>query len=205
MAITDSDPMKNGGIRNLRSQLLSDHWGNLRKYQYEYHREDGSWEMQQREVYDRGNGVAVLLYKKDSDRILLTRQFRLPTHLNGNEGGMMVEVCAGVWEEGTPEEAMLREIEEETGYRLPAVEHVLTTYTSPGSVSEHLHLYLGEYDTSMKVSEGGGADEETEHIEVLEISLPEAMDWIRSGKIQDAKSIILIQYKALLNAQSESQ
>lgn len=189
--------MKNGAIRNLKGELLSDHWGILKKFEYEYQREDDAWELQQREVYDRGNGVAVLLCKKNSDLILLTRQFRLPTHLNDNPGGMMVEVCAGVWEDGSPEEAMLREIEEETGYRLSQVEHILTTYTSPGSVSEHLHLYLAEYDESMKVSDGGGADDETEHIEVLEITLSQALKWIQRGKIQDAKSIILIQHRAL--------
>ncbi len=189
--------MEKGTIRNLRKKVLSENWGRLEKCAYEYQLENGHWEKQQREVYDRGNGVAVLLCEKGGDHVILTRQFRLPTYLNGNEDGMMVEVCAGVLDEDSPEQAMLREIEEETGYRIPGVRHVLTTYTSPGSVSERLFLFQGEYDPSMKVSEGGGADGETEHIEVLEIPLSQALEWIDQGKIRDAKTIILLQHRAL--------
>lgn len=181
----------------MTKELLSDNWGRLEKYNYDYELESGAWEEQIREVYNRGDGVAVLLCEKGSDNIILTRQFRLPTYLNGNEGGMMVEACAGVLDEASPEKAMLREIEEETGYRLPSVRSILTTYTSPGSVSEKLHLYIGEYEQGMRVNEGGGASDETEHIEVLEMGLSQAMEWIRSGRIVDAKTIILLQYRSL--------
>lgn len=192
--------MKYGAVKNLKEELLSDNWYWLKKVTYQYQKEDGEWETQVREVYDRGNGAAVLLYNTEDQSVVLTRQFRMPTFYNGNTDGMMVEACAGILEENDPEKTILKEIEEETGYRVPALEKVFESYMSPGSVTEILHFYLAAYTKEMKVNEGGGVADETENIEVLEMPFQQAMRWIKEGKIKDAKTIMLLQHAALKGA-----
>lgn len=189
--------MKNGNIRNIKKELLSNNWYTLNKVTFEYHREDGEWETQIREAYDRGNGAVILLYNKEKKSVVLTRQFRMPTYLNGNEDGMMVEACAGILEKGNAEETIRMEVEEETGYKIEKVEKVFESYMSPGSVTEILYFFIGEYHEDMKIGEGGGADDETENIEVLEMSFESALQLIASGEIKDAKTIMLLQHAQL--------
>ncbi|MFT6928592.1 MAG: nudix-type nucleoside diphosphatase (YffH/AdpP family) [Sediminicola sp.] len=186
--------MKNGTIRNIREELLSDHWYTLQKVTFEYQKEDGTWEKQVREVYDRGNGAAILLYNKEKGTVVLTRQFRMPTYKNGNPTGMMIEVCAGLLDGDHPEDCIKKEVEEETGYRIRDVKKVFESYMSPGSVSEILHFFIGQYDDQMKVGEGGGSANETENIEILEYEFEEALDLVQQGAIKDAKTIMLLQY-----------
>ncbi len=186
--------MKNGQVRNIKKELLSDHWYTLQKVSFEYQKEDGTWEKQVREVYDRGNGAAILLYNKTKRTVILTRQFRMPTFMNGNPSGMMIEVCAGILEGDHPEDCIRKEVEEETGYRIDKVKKVFESYMSPGSVSEILHFFIGQYNEQMKVGEGGGAAHETENIEILEYSFEEALALIDKGSIRDAKTIMLLQY-----------
>lgn len=126
--------------------------------------------------------------------VILTRQFRLPTYLNGNKSGLMIEVCAGLLDKDDPEACIIRETEEETGYRLHSVKKVFESYMSPGAVTEILHCFIGEYDISMKVSTGGGLEDEHEEIDVIEIPFDQAYVMIESGEIKDAKTIMLLQY-----------
>ncbi|CAG2532905.1 YffH/AdpP family [Maribacter dokdonensis] len=189
--------MKNGGIKNVKREILSDNWYILNKYTYDYQKPDGSWETQEREAYDRGNGAAILLYNSKKKTVVLTRQFRMPTYVNGNEDGMMIEVCAGLLDGDNPADCVRKETEEETGYKINNVEKVFQTYMSPGSVTEELFLFVGEYDDSMKVSDGGGAEDETENIEVLELNFDEAITMVSKGEIKDAKTIMLLQYAKL--------
>ncbi len=186
--------MKNGKIRNIEKVVLSDNWYTLNKFSFEYQKDDGTWEEQHREAYDRGNGAAILLYNKKKGTVILTRQFRMPTYVNGNEDGMMIEVCAGLLDGDKPEDCIKKEIEEETGYEIHDVRKVIETYMSPGSVTEILYLFVGEYEDRMKVSEGGGAENETENIEVLEYSFEKALRMMDSGEIRDAKTIMLLQH-----------
>jgi nudix-type nucleoside diphosphatase (YffH/AdpP family) len=187
--------MKDPKIEIKQTELLSDNWYVLNKVTFDYQKKDNSWITQKREVYDRGNGAAILLYKT----LILTRQFRLPTYLNGNKTGMMIEVCAGLLDQDNPEQCIIRETEEETGYRLTTVHKVMETYMSPGAVTEILYLFVGEYDESMKVSEGGGVEHEQENIDVMEMSYDEAYAMIESGQIKDAKTIMLLQYAKINN------
>jgi len=186
--------MKNGKVRNVNKELLSDNWYTLNKVTFEYHREDGEWETQIREAYDRGNGAVILMYNKEKKTVVLTRQFRMPTYLNGNEDGMMIEACAGILEKGNAEQTIKMEVEEETGYRIDKVEKVFESYMSPGSVTEILYFFVGQYHEEMKVGEGGGAEDETENIEVLEMSFERALQMMQQGQIKDAKTIMLLQY-----------
>lgn len=186
--------MENGRIKNIKRQILSDNWYTLNKYTFEYQKFDGTWEVQKRESYDCGDGAAILLYNRETGNVVLTKQFRMPTYVNENGDGMMVEVCAGLLEGLSPTECILKETLEETGYRLQEVEQVLVTYMCPGSVTQKLYLYIGEYHDEMKVEEGGGADDETENIEVLEMSFEKALEMMTSGEICDAKTVMLLQY-----------
>lgn len=179
------------------STVLSDNWYLLKKYTYSYTRKDGKRLEQTREVYDRGNGSAILLYDKLRGTVVLTQQFRLPTFVNGNSDGMMIEACAGLLDADNPEDCIRREAEEETGYRIEKVEKLFEAYMSPGSVSEMLHFFIAEYDPSMKVAEGGGVEHEEENIEVLEMPFERALEMIDTGEIRDAKTIILLQYVRL--------
>lgn len=186
--------MRNPEIEIKETKLLSDNWYILNRVSFSYKNEKGESEIHNREVYDRGNGAGILLYNSDKKTVILTRQFRLPTFLNGNKSGMMIEVCAGLLDQDNPEQAIIRETEEETGYRIQKVQKVVETYMSPGAVTEILYLFVGEYNESMKVSEGGGLDAEQENIEVLEYTFDEAYAMIESGKITDAKTILLLQH-----------
>ncbi|MFS4456682.1 GDP-mannose pyrophosphatase NudK [Maribacter sp. 2304DJ31-5] len=186
--------MDNNHIKNIKKELLSDNWYTLNKFTFDYQKDDGSWETQHREAYDRGNGAAILLYNREKGTVVLTRQFRMPTYVNGNKDGMMIEVCAGLLDGNSPEDCIRKEVEEETGYKVHRVEKVFESYMSPGSVTEILHFFIGKYETHMKIGEGGGAEDETENIEVLECGFDEALGMIKSGEIKDAKTIMLLQY-----------
>ncbi|PWL38420.1 GDP-mannose pyrophosphatase [Flagellimonas aquimarina] len=186
--------MKYGKVKNIEKELLSDNWYSLNKVTFEYQREDGEWETQIREAYDRGNGAVILLYNKEKGTVILTRQFRMPTYLNGNEDGMMVEACAGILEKGNAEQTIIMEVEEETGYKITEVQKIFESYMSPGSVTEVLYFFIGQYEENMKVSEGGGAEDETENIEVLEMTFQKALQMMSRGEIKDAKTIMLLQY-----------
>jgi nudix-type nucleoside diphosphatase (YffH/AdpP family) len=186
--------MYNPKIEILKTDLLSNNWYILNKVTYRYHKEDQTTETHSREVYDRGNGAGILLYNTKQKTVILIRQFRLPAYLNGSKTGMMIEVCAGLLDKDNPEQCIIRETEEETGYRITTVHKVFETYVSPGAVTEILHLFVGEYDPSMKISDGGGIASEQENIEVLEIPFDVVLKMIEKGEIKDAKTIMLLQY-----------
>lgn len=181
-------------VKIIDTKILSDNWYVLRKITYEYTKKDGTRLTQTREAYDRGNGATILLYNKDQKTVILTRQFRLPTYVNGNESGMMIEACAGLLDKDNAEDCIRRETEEETGYKVTAVRKIFEAYMSPGSVTEILYFFVAEYAKHMKVNEGGGVEHEEENIEVLEIDIEEAMNMISTGHIKDGKTIMLLQY-----------
>jgi len=184
-------------IKNITKKLLSDNWYKLNKYSFDFQLASGLWQRQQREVYDRGNGASILLYNPATKHVILTRQFRLPTYLNGNTDGLLIESCAGLLDGDSPEVCIRRETEEETGYQIGAIKKVLQAYMSPGAVTEIIHFFIAEYSAEMKISAGGGLADEQEHIEVLELSFDAAYAMIETGDIVDAKTIMLLQYVKL--------
>lgn len=183
-------------VRNLREQLLSDNWYTLKKYTFEFLRADGSWQEQSREAYDRGNGAVVLLFNRDKNSVVLTRQFRLPIYLNGHDG-FLIEAAAGLLDDASPEERIIAEAQEETGFRIQRIEKVFEAFMSPGSVTEKLYFFLAEYQDKDRSGQGGGLAEEGEDIEVLEWPLTLALQAIERGEIMDAKTIMLLQHLAL--------
>jgi len=181
-------------IRITKTELLSNNWYLLNKVTYEFQNKNGVLETNIREVYDRGNGAVILLYNKENKTIILTQQFRLPTYLNGNPTGQLIEACAGLLDKDNAEDCIKKETEEETGYKISKVEKIFESYMSPGSVTEILHFFIAEYSKDMKVSDGGGLAHEQENIEVLELDFDKAYDMIFSGEIKDGKTIMLLQY-----------
>ncbi|MBP1163633.1 nudix-type nucleoside diphosphatase (YffH/AdpP family) [Chryseobacterium sp. PvR013] len=186
--------MKNPNITLLNTEILSDNWYILNKVTYSVSKKDGTTETQSREAYDRGNGAVILLYNTALNTVILTRQFRLPTYINGNSTGMLIEACAGLLDNDNPEDCIKRETEEETGYKISRVEKIFEAYMSPGSVTEILYFFIAEYSHEMKINDGGGLEEEGENIEVLELSFEESLKMIDAGEIKDAKTIMLLQH-----------
>lgn len=188
----------NERVKITKTEILSDNWYTLRKITFDFQRKDGQWVTQNREAYDRGNGSTILLYDKERKTVILTKQFRLPTFINGNESGMLTETCAGLLDKDNAEDCIRRETEEETGYKITSVKKIFEAYMSPGSVTEVLFFFIAEYSTDMKINEGGGVDEH-EDIEVMELDFEKAYHQIETGEIKDGKTIMLLQYARLNN------
>jgi nudix-type nucleoside diphosphatase (YffH/AdpP family) len=183
-------------LADVRSEVLSDDWAKLIKYTFEYRRRDGGWETQVRQAYDRGDGAVLLPYDAARGTVLLVKQFRLPAWIKGHKEPL-IEACAGKLDALDPVTCIRKEAEEELGYHLPDVTQVCFIYMSPGSVTEELAFFLSPYSAADKVSEGGGAEDEGEDIEVLEMPLDEALAMTRDGRIIDAKTILLLQHLKL--------
>jgi nudix-type nucleoside diphosphatase (YffH/AdpP family) len=163
---------------------------------FDYRRANGEWQTQIRETYDRGNGAVLLPYNLNTRTVVLVRQFRYPAFANGYDD-LLIEAAAGMLDDAAPEQRIRAEAEEEIGYRLDHVRKVFEAFMTPGAVTEKLHFFVAEYDATMRIGEGGGLADEGEDIEVLELSIEEALAMIADGRIVDAKTIMLLQYAAL--------
>ena len=191
--------MNNPKVKIKSIKNLSNDWYKLDKVNFDYQLLNREWQNQNRESYNRGNGACILLYNSKENTVILTKQFRMPTYLNGNDDGMMIEVCAGLLDEDDPITCIIKEAEEETGYKIKNPVKILEVYSSPGAVTEIIHYFVADYDKSMKISNGGGKQDETEEIEVLEMNFNKALSMINDGFIKDAKTILLLQYAKIHN------
>jgi GDP-mannose pyrophosphatase NudK len=187
--------MTNPAVEVLKTEVLSNNWYVLRKVTFRLQKRDGTWETQSREAYDRGNGATILPYDPSRRTVILTRQFRLPTFVNGNTSGMLIETCAGLLDQENPWQCIARELREETGFEMHNARKVMEAYMSPGSVTEILHFFVAEYTPAQRAGSGGGVEEED--IEVIELTIEEARAMVASGEIRDGKTIMLLQYAAL--------
>lgn len=183
-----------GKIRILENSLLYQGWSTLRKYVILYTRKSGDTEKQIREIYDSGDGAAVLLFHPAAKKITLVRQFRLAALLNGHESGFLLEACAGMLDEHDAVSAIRKEILEETGYSVTDVKKVYTAFASPGAHQEKIHFFVASYSNESKTEAGGGQRKEQEEIEVEEYNYEDILPLIQSGAIQDAKTLILLQW-----------
>ncbi|GAA4231808.1 GDP-mannose pyrophosphatase NudK [Postechiella marina] len=186
--------MNNGEVKNIEQKLLSDNYYILNRVKFDYLMKSGKWVTQMREVYDRGDGAGILLYNKQKQTVILTRQFRMPTFMNDNKDGFLVEITAGMLDKDNPKDCIIRETEEEVGYRIKDVKKVYEAYTSPGVLTEKMHFFVAEYTDDMKVSEGGGLASEHEDIDVLEWPFKKALNMLEKGQIYDMRTIVLLQY-----------
>jgi len=183
-------------IRVQDVRLLSDNYGTLKATTLQWRRDDGTWQTQHRETYDRGHAAALLPYNRERRTVILVRQFRYPAFVAGHDD-LLVEAAAGLLDNASPEERIRLEAEEETGYRLHDVHKVFEAFMSPGAVTEKIHFFVAEYEPHMRISAGGGLADEGEEIEVLELGIDEALAMIPDGGIVDAKTIMLLQHAAL--------
>ena len=182
-------------IQLIKTEVLSDNWYVLRKVTFTIRKRNGTWETHSHEAYDRGNGATILLYDLSRHTVILTRQFRLPTYLNGNATGMLTETCGGLLDRDDAEQCITREVREETGFVIRDVRKVMHAYMSPGSVTELVHFFVAAYSPTQRVTEGGGVEDED--IEVVELPFAEALRQVVSGEIMDGKTIMLLQFAAL--------
>ena len=189
--------MPNPKVKIDSIENLSSNWYKLDKVNFHYQTKDGKWQNQSRESYDRGDGAAILLYNPTKKTVILTKQFRMPSYLNENEDGMMIEVCAGLLDKDDPITCIIKEAEEETGYKISNPKKVFELYSTPGAVTEKIHYFIAEYNNDLKVSNGGGLEEEHEEIEVLEFPFEKAIQMVANGEIFDAKTVVLLQYAQL--------
>jgi len=181
-------------VKNVR--LLSDHYGTLKTTTFAFRRADGEWQTQERETYDRGGAATILPYNLAQRTVVLISQFRYPAYVSGHDD-LMIETIAGLLDGEAPEVRIRAEAEEESGYRLHDVRKLFTVYMSPGALTEKIHFFVAEYEPDMRVGRGGGLAHEGEDIEVLELSIDEALAMIADGRIIDAKTIMLLQHAAL--------
>lgn len=195
--LTGRDLDGNPDVRVTDVEVLASAWHVLRRTTLEYRAPSGVWETQQRETYDRGNGATVLLYDLARRTVLLTRQFRYPVYVNDHPDGMLIETAAGLLDDDDPATAIRREAAEETGVEIGELEHVWDVYMSPGSVTERLHFFAATYDASTRTRDRAGLEDEGEHIELVELDIDDALSMVRSGGIQDAKTIMLLQWARL--------
>ena len=188
--------MENKRIKNVVSTILSHFWGKLERIDFDYHFKKGGWKRLSHEAYGKNDGVAILLYNSQKQTVLLSRQFRIPVYVAGVNQGYSIEVCGGSVDKGeSPEACVIREAQEELGYKVSHVTSISTVFLSPGIVRERVHLFIGEYSDADKIDDvGGGLEIENEEIEVLELSFEEALKMIDSNKIIDARTIMLMHY-----------
>ena len=184
-------------IENIQSELLSKNWFQLHKYTFNLITDNGKSVQQVREVYDRGNGATILLYNRQKGTVVLIEQFRMPTYVNGNPGGMLLEACAGLLDNDSPEECIRREAMEETGYQVDKVQKLFEAYMSPGGVTEIVYFFAAEYHSDQKITDDVGVEDEV--IDVVELPFSEAIAMIADGRIKDGKTIMLLQYAQIHN------
>jgi GDP-mannose pyrophosphatase NudK len=185
--------MSNDPVQIEEKVTLSEEKGKLTRVTFRQCRRDGSWQQRKREIYDNGNSAVVLPYDPERKTVLLTRQLRLPVYLQDGLTGF-IEACAGKLDGEPAETRIVKEMAEELGYRIEKVERLFELYLSPASVAEKIAFFTCRYSPADKVSAGGGLADEGEDIEVIEMTLEQAVAMVASGEILDAKTVILIQY-----------
>ncbi len=178
-------------ITLLKDKILSENYFVLHNVTYDLTRPGGEVLRHKREVYDRGNGATILLYNPQKGTVVLTRQFRVATWMNGNTQGSLIEACAGLLDNDAPEICARKEAMEETGYQVGEVEKVLELYMSPGGVTEKIHFFMAQYTDEQHTGKGGGVEDEA--IDVLEMPFTQALEMIQTGDICDGKTVILLQ------------
>mgnify|MGYP002628258251 CR=1 FL=1 len=182
-------------VKNATSKVISNFWGTLEQINFDFTFQNGQSVNLTHEVYGKSDGVAILLYNKQRENVILSKQFRMPVLIAGINQGYSIEVVGGAIDKNeTPEACAIRETEEEVGYKISSIKKVTTAFLSPGILKEKVHLFIGEYSDNNKTENGGGVFAENEEIEVLEFSFEQVLAMIENEEIIDARTIILLQY-----------
>lgn len=152
-------------------------------------------------ILQRGDSVAMLLCEREKQTVLLCEQFRAPTLDNGT--GWLLEIPAGILEPGEDaEECARREVMEEIGFSVKMLRRIATVYLSPGGSSERIHLFYGDVSANDRTGKGGGLENEGEDIRLIYMPVVEAISKAKNGQIEDAKTLVALQWLALETAQT---
>ena len=185
--------MSSNRVNNVVSKVISNIWATLEQVSFDFTFNNGNTARLTHEVYGKGDGVAVLLYNRETKKVVLSKQFRMPMYVAGVKNGFSIEVCGGTVDENeSPETSVIRETKEEVGYRISCAQKVHTVFLSPGLMREQVHLYIAEYKGEDKIYRGGGLAVENEEIIVLETSFENALKMIATQEIVDARTIMLL-------------
>jgi nudix-type nucleoside diphosphatase (YffH/AdpP family) len=183
-------------VRIHGTETLSARKYTLKAYDFAWRRGDGTWQRMNREVYEKGDAAAILLYNRAQRTVVLVRQFRMPAFLGGYRHGL-IEACAGMLDGEAPDVRIREEAEEETGHRVHDVQELFSAFMSPGALMEKITFFAAEYDATSRAGAGGGLQDEGEDIEVLELPFDDAVAMMADGRICDAKTIMLLQWAQL--------
>ncbi|PHR26016.1 MAG: ADP-ribose diphosphatase [Desulfotalea sp.] len=167
------------------------------KYAFKHKLFAGGWsDVVEREIFERGHAIAVLPYDPVLDEFVMIEQIRIGA-LATSDSPWLLEVVAGIIDEGeTPEDVCLREAKEEAGLDVQKLHKALSYLASPGGTTERLHIYIGLVDASS--AQGvHGLEYESEDILVHRVPTSVAFEWIKQGKIDNAATLIALQWFAM--------
>ncbi|MEO9943808.1 MAG: ADP-ribose diphosphatase [Paraglaciecola sp.] len=184
-------------VEIVKKESLFEGFFKMVKYDFKHKLYEGGWsKVIEREVFERGNAVAVLLYDPMLEEFVMIEQFRIGA-LSNPQSPWLLEVVAGIIDpDETPENVCRREALEEAGVTIKKITPALNYLPSPGGCTERLHLFVGEVDASQA---GGvhGLEYESEDILVHRVSVVDAMAWLEEGKIDNSATIIVLQWFAM--------
>lgn len=169
----------------------------MNEYRFKHRLFKGGWSAEvKREVFERGHAGVLLAYDPKRDEVVLIEQIRIPAY-ETSQTPWLLEVIAGMVEEGeSPEEVVRREATEEAGITIGRCKPIVSYLSSPGGTSERMYVYVGEVDATTATGIHGLACE-NEDIRVHVVSREQAYQWVEEGIIDNAASVIALQWLQL--------
>lgn len=179
--------------RIIKEEVVFDDFFTIKKAEIEHDSFDSGTMRIERLCFERGDSVTILLYEKDTDSLLFTKQFRYPT-IKENEGWLIELPAGSVDSNESCETAIKREVQEEIGYKLNDLKCIHSFFATPGGVSERMFLFYAEVESSDKTFAGGGKKSEKEDIELVKIQSNQVRTLLNQDYFRDAKTIIGLQW-----------
>jgi ADP-ribose pyrophosphatase len=184
-------------VQILSKKTLYQGFFKMVKYAFKHKLFAGGWsDVVEREIFERGHAIAVLPYDPVLDEFVMIEQVRIGA-LPTSSSPWLLEVVAGIIDEGeTPEDVCCREAKEEAGLDIQKLHKALSYLSSPGGTTERLHIYVGLVDAS-DAQGVHGLEYENEDILVHRVPTSVAFEWINQGKIDNAATLIALQWFAM--------
>lgn len=181
-------------VEVINKEIVFNDFFKIEKAKLKYEKFNGAMsETTTRLNFERGDAAAAIVYNTDTGKAILVNQFRYPCYSKAR--GWLTEIVAGMMDSGeTPEETIRREILEEIGYKVQTLQLLSTFFVSPGGSSERIFLYLALVNNDNKINKGGGLESENEDLKILEYNLDELSELLSKNELQDAKTIIAVNY-----------
>lgn len=184
-------------IQIIKKEPLYNGFFKMVKYAFKYKLFQGGWsDIVEREIFERGHAVGVLLYDPELSEFVLIEQVRIGA-LATSEQPWLIEIVAGIIDQGeTPEAVCQREAFEEAGVEISGLRKALSYLASPGGTTERLHIYMAKVDAT-KAQGVHGLEYESEDILVHRVSEQTAMEWLDNGMVENAATLLALQWFAL--------